>query len=93
MKEIKDDAGGDIYHVLGLEESTLSKLYPKVISKLYPKVSKVIYRFNEMSIKLSIALFSQNQNKISYNLRGNMKDPKEPGKPEKEKQTWRNQTP
>ena len=52
MKEIKDDAGGDIYHVLGLEESTLSKLYPKV--------SKVIYRFNEMSIKLSIALFSQN---------------------------------
>ena len=49
MKEIKDDADGDIYHVLGLEESIV-----KII------VSKVIYRFNAMSIKLSIALFSQN---------------------------------
>ena len=47
---------------------------------------QVIYRFNAMSIKLSIALFSQNQNKIFYNLHGKTKDPKEPGKPEKEKQ-------
>ena len=82
MKEIKDDADGDIYHVLGLEESTV-----KII------VSKVIYRFNAMSIKLSIALFSQNQNKIFYNFHRNTKDPKGPGKPEKEKQIWRNQAP
>ena len=56
---------GEIYHVLGLEESILSKW-------LY--IPKAIYRFNAIPIKLPMAFFKVLEQKF-YNLYGNTKDP------------------
>ena len=54
MKEIKDDTDGEIYHVLGLEESTLWKwLY-------YPKQST-----DSIPMKLPLAFLIELEQKIS----------------------------
>ena len=74
LKTIQTD--GEIYRVLGLEESTLWKwLYdPKQSTDSMQSLSN--YQWH----------FSQNYNKNFYNLYGNTKDPEEP------KQSWGEKT-
>ena len=78
MKEIEDDTNRKIYHVHGLEESILSKwLY-------YP-------RFNIFPIKFPMAFFTD----LEYFLMCMETQiiPNSHSNPEKEKWSWRNQTP
>ena len=77
MKEIKDGTtDGEIYHVLGLEESTLWKwLY-------YPKQSTD----SMQSLSNNQWHFSQDYNRKFHNLYGNTKDPEYP------KQSWGKKT-
>ena len=63
LKMIQTD--GEIYHVLGLEESTLWKM------TILPKT---IYRFNAIPTKLPMVFFKEVE-KIFHNLYGNTKDP------------------
>ena len=74
---------GEIYHILGLEESTLWKwlYFPKQFTDSMQSLSN--YQWH----------FSQNQNKKFYNLYRNTKDPNSQSHLEKEKQSWRNQAP
>ena len=75
-----------IYHVLGLEESILSKL-----------LSRAIYRFNAILIKLRMASFFFFLTELEQkNLKICMEKQKTLNSQtnlEKEKQSWRNQAP
>ena len=72
---------GKIYHILGLEESVLLKLF-----------TKAVYRFKAIPIKLPMAFF-KNCNKRKLNLYGTAKDPEQQINFEKENWSWRNQAP
>ena len=68
---------GKLYHILGLEESVLSKDY-----------------ITQESLQIQCQWhFSQHQNKKFFNLYGNTKTLNSQSNLEKEKWSWRNQTP
>ena len=69
MKEIKDDTNR-------WRDTQCSQIETINVVKI-TTLSKEIYRFNSIPIKLPMA-FSQNQNKMFYNLYGNTKDPEQP---------------
>ena len=81
LKMIQTD--GEIYHVLGLEESTLWKwlYYPKQSEDSMQSLSNYHWHF------------SQNWNKKVHNLYGNTKTPNSQSNLEKERRSWRNQAP
>ena len=57
---------GEIYHVLGLEESILLKL---------PYYPRHFFRFSAIAIKLPMAFFTELEQKKIFNWYGNTKDP------------------
>ena len=64
IKVLKDNTNVKIYHVLGLEQSTLKmSILPKAIC-----------RFNAIPIKLLMAFYTELEQKI-FNLYGNTKGP------------------